>query len=106
MAMLLPLPTFTTDDLRKFPEDGQSYELLEGMLLVTPTPGSAHQGVLSRLHFALSVYLAPLDRAWVASPGEIEIAPRTLLEPDLLVVPGTYPPGTPWRANARVVARG
>lgn len=98
MAMPLPLPTFTTDDLRNFPEDGQRYELLEGMLLVTPAPGSAHQGVLSRLHFVLSAYLAPLELAWVASPGEIEIAPKTLLDPELLVVPASYPPGTPWRA--------
>ncbi len=98
MAMPLPLPTFTTDDLRAFPEDGQRYELLEGMLLVTPSPGSAHQGVLGRLQAALFTYLVLADRAWVASPGEIEIAPKTLLEPDLLVVPATYPLGTPWRA--------
>jgi Uma2 family endonuclease len=31
------------------------------------------------------------------SPGEIEVAPKTLLEPDLLVFPSTYAPGTAWR---------
>jgi Uma2 family endonuclease len=31
------------------------------------------------------------------SPGEIEIAQKTLLEPDLLVFPATHAPGTPWR---------
>ncbi|HET7458598.1 MAG TPA: Uma2 family endonuclease [Gemmatimonadaceae bacterium] len=96
MAMPLPLPTFTTDDLRAFPEDGQRYELLEGMLLVTPMPGSAHQVVLSRILVALAGYLSPADRAVAVSPGEIEIAPKTLLEPDLLVFPASYPPGTPW----------
>lgn len=96
MAMPLRLPTFTTDDLRVLPEDGQRYELLEGMLLVTPAPGSAHQVVLFRLSVAVGQYLSKSDRAFAASPGEIEISPRTLLEPDLLVFPAEYPPGTPW----------
>ena len=96
MGMPLPLPTFTTDDLRAFPEDGQRYELLEGMLLVTPMPGSAHQVVLSRLLVELCRFLSAGERAFVVSPGEIEIAPKTLLEPDLLVFPALYPPGTPW----------
>lgn len=96
MAMPLSLPVFTTDDLRGFPEDGQRYELLEGMLLVTPAPGSAHQVVLFRLGAALDRYLSVPEQAFAVSPGEIEIAPRTLLEPDLLVFPATYAPGTPW----------
>lgn len=98
MVMPLPLPTFTTDDVRAFPQDGQRYELLEGMLLVTPAPGSAHQVVLSRLLVALGGYLFTRELAFAVSPGEIEIAPKTLLEPDLLVFPATYTPGTPWRA--------
>ena len=97
MAMSLPLPSYTTDDLRTFPEDGQRYELLEGMLLVTPAPGSAHQVVLARLVSAVDRYLASANLAFVVSPGEIEIAPKTLLEPDLLVFPAIYPPGTSWR---------
>ena len=98
MAMSLPVPSYTTDDVRSFPEDGQRYELLEGMLLVTPAPRFAHQVVLQRLASALDRYLSPAALALVVSPGEIEIAPKTLLEPDLLVVPATYPLGTPWRA--------
>lgn len=96
MAMPLPLPMFTTDDLRSFPNDGQRYELLEGMLLVTPAPGSAHQVVLSRLLIAIGAYLSATELAHVVSPGEIEIAPKTLLDPDLLVFPSTYALGTPW----------
>ena len=98
MAMPLSLPTLTTDDVRAFAEDGQRYELLEGMLLVTPAPGSAHQVVLARLLVEVGRYLAATRLAFVVSPGEIEIVPRTLLEPDLLVFPATYAPGTAWRA--------
>lgn len=97
MSMPLPLPTFTTDDLRSFPEDAQRYELLEGVLLVTPAPGSAHQVVLGRLIGAVQRHVAVENQAYAVSPGEIEVAPKTLLEPDLLVFPSTYAPGTAWR---------
>ncbi|MDQ3137339.1 MAG: Uma2 family endonuclease [Gemmatimonadota bacterium] len=100
MAMPIPapirVPNFTTEDLRRFPADGQRYELLNGMLLVTPAPGTAHQIVLSRVQLALSAYLAPAVLAYCTSPGEIEIEPSVLLDPDLLVFPCSYPPGTPW----------
>lgn len=100
MAMPLPtpirVPTYTTADLRRFPHDGQRYELLNGMLLVTPAPGTAHQVVLSRVWYQLSTYLVPRGLAFSVSPGEIEIEPSVLLDPDLLVYPSSYRPGTPW----------
>jgi Uma2 family endonuclease len=97
MAMPLPLPIYTVDMVRAFPDDGQRYELVEGMLLVTPAPGSAHQVVVSRLLTGLSNYLGANGPAYVVSPGEIEIPPTTLhCEPDILVFPATFRPGTTW----------
>jgi Uma2 family endonuclease len=96
MPLPLPFPTYTTEDLRAFPDDGCRYELLNGMLLVTPAPGSAHQFVLSRLQIAIGSYLGADGPAIVVSPGEIEVAPKTLLDPDLLILPAHYPPGTKW----------
>jgi Uma2 family endonuclease len=92
------VPTYTTADLRRFPRDGQRYELLNGFLLVTPAPGTAHQVVLSRLMAVLLGYLPERAPARVTSPGEIEIAPKHLLDPDILVWPSSYKPGTPWTA--------
>jgi len=97
MAMPLPVPSYTIDDLGSFPDEGQRYELLEGMLLVTPAPSSAHQAIVARLVTLLSNYLEAAGAAWVAAPGEVERAPRTLLDPDILVLPACQPPGTPWR---------
>jgi len=96
MAMPIPLPTYTVDMVRAFPDDGQRYELVEGMLLVTPAPASDHQIVISRLMTALSVYLGANGPAYVVSPGEIEVAPKLHLEPDVLVFPSTFRPGTKW----------
>lgn len=96
MAMPLTVPTYTTDDLREFPPDGQRYELVEGTLLVTPAPTTLHQVLLARLMERLRHYLPEGGPAWVVSPGEIEIRPQTLMDPDILVYPSAYHPGTPW----------
>ena len=96
MAMPLPLPTYTTDDLRAFPDDGCRYELLNGLLLVTPQPANAHQVVVVRLLADLLSYLGTRGPAVVVTPGEIEVAPSVHLEPDLLVYPARFGPEDNW----------
>jgi Uma2 family endonuclease len=92
MAMPLTVPRYTIQDLESFPDDGNRYELLDGVLLVTPAPGMPHQAVLARLMSAINVYLARFNDATAFSPGVIEIEPRHHLEPDLLIVPNTEIP--------------
>jgi Uma2 family endonuclease len=96
--MPLVLPTYTVDQVRAFPDDGQRYELVEGMLLVTPSPATDHQVVAARLLRAIHGYLEPAAQAYVVGPGEIEITPNLHLEPDLLVFPSRFRPGTKWTA--------
>ena len=76
---------WTVDDLDRLPDDGLQYELLDGLLLVTPAPVPLHQRVIGNLYLLLrdacppghEVFLAPLD--WRPDL-------RTSLQPDLLVV--------------------
>jgi Uncharacterized protein conserved in cyanobacteria len=77
---------WTIDDLDRLPDDGLQYELLDGMLLVTPPPVIDHQrysrGIFLLLHAAcpsdrFEVFFAPLG--WQPDV-------RTSLEPDVLVV--------------------
>ncbi len=76
---------WTVEDLDLIPDDGLQYELLDGMLLVTPAPIPVHQRAIGNLYLLLraacppgfEVFLAPLD--W-----RPEL--RTSLQPDLLVV--------------------
>jgi Uma2 family endonuclease len=55
-----------------------------------------HQIVTLNLAAALHQAVVPSSRAWIVSVGELEIGTRTLLNPDILVYPLSYAPGTPW----------
>lgn len=82
----------TVADLDAFPDDGWRYELLDGTLLVSAAPSTAHQ----RASFHLTVLLGgvcPPELYVMAAPTDVVLDDRTVLEPDLLVAPrGQFTP--------------
>jgi len=97
MVMGLTVPRFSTADLEQFPTDGQRYELLDGLLLVTPAPSERHQLIAARLLVGLSRHLEAQPRIRVVGPGVIARDPHTQLQPDLLVYEPSGPAETDWR---------
>jgi Uma2 family endonuclease len=93
--MALTVPQYTVADLDLLPDDGNRYEVLAGTLLVTPSPGSAHQGIAATLSAMFAPHLLG-RRLKLFSPGVVTLPPLTQLEPDLLIVPPRFAPGTPW----------
>ncbi|HEX7980989.1 MAG TPA: Uma2 family endonuclease [Gemmatimonadaceae bacterium] len=93
--MALTVPRYTVADLDLLPDDGNRYEVLAGTLLVTPSPGSAHQGVAASLAALFASHLLA-RRLRLFSPGVVTLPPLTQLEPDLLVVPPRFALGMPW----------
>src|SRR5258706_7395558 len=89
MAMPLPIevPRYTIEDLESFPDDGNRYELLDGVLLVSPAPLPAHEFVVQRLRDELIGYLG--KRARVFCHAAVQLRPQTSLEPDILVLPAS-----------------
>lgn len=87
MAMPVAVPRYTVPDLASFPDDGQCYELLDGILLVTPAPAERHQAILSRLLAPLLTAVVVPTLGRVASPGRILSGSNVSLEPDILVYP-------------------
>jgi Uma2 family endonuclease len=65
-------PLLTTDDLIALPDDGNTYELIEGELIVSSAPALTHQFVIGNLFLSVSGYLAdnPIGRV-VVTPGVI-----------------------------------
>lgn len=76
--------------LEALPDDGQRHEIIDGVHHVTPSPATLHQFVVSELMGLLFVYLRVEPVGWVlTSPSDIELAPDTLVQPDILVLPRT-----------------
>lgn len=67
------------------PDDGQRYEILDGVLLVSPAPIPQHQTVLFELAVLFRAACPPDHRAFVA-PVDWQPDGRTSLQPDILVV--------------------
>lgn len=95
MRMALSIPRYTIADLENFPEDGNRYELFDGVLLVTPQASLLHQTVASLLMVELHKQVG--DVAWVVGPGAVEQGDITHLEPDVLVFPHRLSPNSTWR---------
>jgi Uma2 family endonuclease len=96
MAMAISLPQYTVDDLERFPDDGNRYELLDGVLLVTPAPRAVHQLVANRIQYRLSNALMIPGFAHVVGPGVVVRRPKTQLQPDILVYPSRFAPTVDW----------
>jgi len=94
--MPVSVPRYTVDDLEHFPDDGNRYELLDGLLLVTPAPRAVHQLVASRIQAHLFIALAAPGLAHVVGPGAISVPPGTQLQPDVLVYPARFGPMVDW----------
>lgn len=48
---------WTVEMLDALPDDGQRYEIVDGLLYVTPAPSDVHQLVVGVLHHRLHAYL-------------------------------------------------
>ncbi|MBU2668597.1 Uma2 family endonuclease [Actinoplanes bogorensis] len=75
---------WTVDDLETFPEDGVRRELLDGVLLVRPSPPVVHQQIAMRLMAALQDG-GPTEYD-VNQGVQIRLGPRTAFSPDVLAV--------------------
>ena len=64
------------------------HELVDGVLLVTPSPNRDHQVATKFLQIALQAYLesSPVGEI-LASPFDVEVEVESILQPDLFVLP-------------------
>jgi Uma2 family endonuclease len=77
---------FTVEDLDAMPDDGRRYELIDGVLLVSPSPRWEHQHASIKIGRILDV-ACPDDFA-VLAPVDVRGGPRTSVQPDLSVARG------------------
>jgi|SRR5947209_1241841 len=75
---------FTVDDLEAMPDDGHRYELIDGVLIVTPAPGWYHQESSGELFVQLRNACTREFRV-LSAPFGVRTSVRNELQPDILV---------------------
>ncbi len=89
MAMPAPVPAkeWTLEMLHALPDDGNRYELVDGELLVSPSPALPHQRVVGELFLVLGPWVRLHALEVLPAPSAITFSVRRELQPDLFVVP-------------------
>lgn len=84
--MSMPGPRFTYEDYKLLPEEKRC-EILEGDLLMTPSPNFRHQVVVSRLLLKLALFVdaGGLGKV-VAAPMDVVLSAENVVQPDLLFI--------------------
>lgn len=79
--------SWTYDDYAALPDDGQRYEIVNGVLLMTPAPTPDHQSIAVRLAYYLFMHveLAGLGRVF-PTPIDVELGPKNVFQPDVVVL--------------------
>jgi Uma2 family endonuclease len=66
------------------PDDGRRYELIDGILVVSPAPTPRHQRAV--LHLAMELVAAcPPQLEVLVAPLDVDLADDTVMQPDVLV---------------------
>ncbi len=80
---------WTVEMLDALPDDGQRYEIIDGVLYVTPGPGEEHQDIVGELFALLRDYLtgSAVGKAMV-SPSDVRRGDqrRNRVQPDVFVI--------------------
>jgi Uma2 family endonuclease len=90
MAMPAQHTEWTVEMVRALPDDGNRYEVIDGELLVSPSPSAVHQRAVRELLVRIHPYLAGTGLEVLTAPFAVTWSPRTEVQPDLLVAPSAH----------------
>lgn len=79
-----PGRSLTRADLEAMPHDGHRYELVDGVLVVSPSPRPVHQRAIVRLIGALEAS-CPATCEVLPAPVDVVLSDDTVLIPDVVV---------------------
>ena len=92
MGMPAERSHWTAEMVRALPDDGKRYEVLDGELLVSPSPSRPHQRAVRELLLVLDPYVSShgLGEVFFA-PADVEFADDRMVQPDVFVAPEIAP---------------
>lgn len=69
------------------PDDGHHYEVMQGVLMMSPAPEMAHQGIVGLIYRYLSDHIFLVRRGLVfTGPADVVLFPKKIVQPDVLVL--------------------
>jgi len=79
---------WTVEEMWRLPEDGNRYEVIDGVLYVTPPPSDDHQDTVGVLFARLRQYLGRYAVGWVRmAPADVRFGHKRGVQPDVYVAP-------------------
>lgn len=78
---------WTYSEYARLPDDGNRYEVIDGELCVTPSPGSTHQRVAGKLFRILAEYVEREQLGEMLWDIDLLFVSGQFLRPDMLFVP-------------------
>jgi Uma2 family endonuclease len=77
----------TYDEYSLLPDDGKRYQVIEGELIVSPSPNFRHQNTVWRLGNLLRTFADTNGLGVViGAPMDVILEPQTIVQPDLLFI--------------------
>ncbi len=87
MGMPDVVKSWTREEVLALPDDGNRYELVDGELLVSPSPRALHQVAVSAWNDRVKSYVAAHRLGTVLfSPADLDLRSGQLMQPDLFVL--------------------
>ena len=86
MAVTKPAGTWRYEDLFDLPDDGKRYEIIEGELYETPTPGLDHAMVVMNLIARFLPVVTAIGARLFTAPVDVFFRGANPVQPDLIVL--------------------
>lgn len=82
-----PQGFWTYEDYAALPDDGQRYEIVNGVLVTAPISGPWHQDIVGEIlsYLRTHIKLAGLGRVF-PGPIDVHLGPKNVFQPDVVVV--------------------
>jgi Uma2 family endonuclease len=78
---------WTYDHYAALPDDGKRYEIVNGVLYMSPSPSWPHQEIIGRFFRYLSSYVESTGLGGVfMAPLDVELSPYNTFQPDVVVL--------------------
>ncbi len=78
---------WTYDHYATLPDDGQRYEIVDGVLYMAPAPNRWHQNAVLEIAAYLRTYVKlPHHGEVYIAPFDVQLSTRTIVQPDIMVI--------------------